>query len=101
MDREAILVNNKENGHRVCLHPPGNQFLLTFCQYAFDNLGQEIAEDMTLGKFGADARSYKYNLFREITQEQLGSYLPSQLITMLEQRDHVRLSPCGENQQIY
>ncbi|KAK5653155.1 hypothetical protein OQA88_9254 [Cercophora sp. LCS_1] len=74
MDREAILVGNKESGHR----------------YAFDDLGHEFSEKMTLGKYGPDARSHTYNLFKEMTEGQLRSYTPAQLTRLLEQRDHVR-----------
>jgi hypothetical protein len=45
---------------------------------------------MSLGRFGADVRSQKYSLLKEMTEEQMRSYSPAQLETLLAQRDNVQ-----------
>ncbi|KAK4186620.1 hypothetical protein QBC35DRAFT_453098 [Podospora australis] len=73
LDRDPMLVGAHQMGHCV----------------AYDILGMEFSEEMSLGKFGADARSRKNNLLHEISQEQLWSYTPLQLALLLAQRDNV------------
>lgn len=42
-----------------------------------------------MGKFGPDARAENYSFFKEITEQQLHTYTPVQLVTILSQRDKV------------
>lgn len=69
--------------------------LLTFNQTAFDQVGRHFEEKMSLGKFGADARSDAHNVISDMSAEQRSSYTPNQLSTLLSQRQNVRLSPAS------
>ncbi|KAK4662189.1 uncharacterized protein QC763_711400 [Podospora pseudopauciseta] len=73
MDREPLIIGIKELGFQI----------------AFDQLGHNFSQQMTLGKHGADARSEKYSFLDEITREQLWNYTPEELKEILAQRDHV------------
>lgn len=44
---------------------------------------------MTLGKFGPDARSRKLSLLNEMSAEQMHTYTPQQIATVLTQRENV------------
>lgn len=61
-------------------------------QFPIDAISLAFAEKMTLGKCGPDARREKYSFLKEITQEQMYTYTPGQIATILAQRDKVRLS---------
>ncbi|KAK0723026.1 hypothetical protein B0T26DRAFT_603361, partial [Lasiosphaeria miniovina] len=73
MDRDAIIMNAKEKGFPV----------------SFDEVGETFEDQMSLGKHGADARSDRYSVLREMTAEQLHTYTPEQLITVMQQRESV------------
>ncbi|KAK4138151.1 hypothetical protein BT67DRAFT_368959 [Trichocladium antarcticum] len=66
---------------------------------AFDNLGSRFAENMTLGKFGPDARSRKLSLFSEMSAEQMHTYTPQQIATVLAQRENVHTTIAKERNQ--
>ncbi|KAK4152665.1 hypothetical protein C8A00DRAFT_34644 [Chaetomidium leptoderma] len=67
---------------------------------AFDNLGSHFAGEMSLGKFGADARSKKNSLLNEMSAEQLSSYTAEQLDTLLSQRESVREAIANERDKV-
>ncbi|SPQ26079.1 2a88e24e-5101-4d22-8a93-ce1ee90c4278 [Thermothielavioides terrestris] len=73
VDREPLILDAESKGYSA----------------AFDNCGMAFAGEMTLGKFGADARSNPHNLFNELTPEQLASYTPEQLAILVSQRENV------------
>ncbi|KAM7223656.1 hypothetical protein V8F06_001130, partial [Rhypophila decipiens] len=73
VDREPLIIKAKQRGEDV----------------AFDKIGRAFAEQMSLGKHGADLRTQKYALLREITAVELNTYTPDQLATILWQRDNV------------
>lgn len=77
---------------------PLHAISLTGKQVSFDFLGQTFEAQMTLGKYGPDARADKYSFLREITNEQLRTYTPDQLVTILLQRDNVRATIKAERQ---
>ncbi|OIW34111.1 hypothetical protein CONLIGDRAFT_557246, partial [Coniochaeta ligniaria NRRL 30616] len=58
-------------------------------EVAFDKIGADFAEQMSLGKWGPDKRHDKYSVLREMTQEQMQSYTPDQIATLLAQRENV------------
>lgn len=60
-------------------------------QVAFDKIGVAFSEHMSLGKRGPDARSDKFSFLKEITDEQMQTYTPSQILTILAQRENVRV----------
>ncbi|KXX79820.1 hypothetical protein MMYC01_203326 [Madurella mycetomatis] len=73
MDSDPLIMDAKTKGLRP----------------EFDEIGAHFTKEMTLGKFGADARSKKYSLLNEMSKEQMCSYTPQQLNLLLSQRDHV------------
>ncbi|AEO69557.1 uncharacterized protein THITE_2012147, partial [Thermothielavioides terrestris NRRL 8126] len=73
VDREPLILDAASRGYSA----------------AFDKCGMAFAGEMTLGKFGADARSNPHNLFNELTPEQLASYTPEQLAILVSQRENV------------
>ncbi|KAK4465709.1 hypothetical protein QBC42DRAFT_168364 [Cladorrhinum samala] len=73
VDRDPLILEGQNKG----------------VQIAFDSLGQHFAKEMTLGKYGPDSRSQKNNFLKEISMEQMCSYTPEQISTILAQRDHV------------
>ncbi|KAK1769055.1 hypothetical protein QBC33DRAFT_339582 [Phialemonium atrogriseum] len=72
-DREVILRDMKSRGGRV----------------TFDEIGEGFAEHMSLGNRGPDARSDKFSFLKEITSEEMQSYTPDQIATILGQRENV------------
>jgi hypothetical protein len=46
---------------------------------------------MSLGQWGPDKRQDKYSVLREMSQEQMQTYTPQQLATILTQRENVSL----------
>lgn len=46
---------------------------------------------MSLGKRGPDVRSDKFSFLNEATTEELQSYTPGQIATILAQRENVRV----------
>lgn len=48
---------------------------------------------MSLGNRGPDARSDKFSFLKEITSEEMQSYTPDQIATILGQRENVRVCP--------
>ncbi|KAK4200519.1 hypothetical protein QBC40DRAFT_173632 [Triangularia verruculosa] len=74
VDREPLIIGVKEMGYQI----------------AFDRLGQDFSEQMSLGKHGQEARSEKYSFLDEISHEQLCSYTPAELKEVLKQRDDVQ-----------
>ncbi|KAK4114964.1 hypothetical protein N656DRAFT_703605 [Canariomyces notabilis] len=80
IDRDPLLLFAKNKGFEV----------------AFDDIGHKFVEEMTLGKFGADARSEKYSLLKEMSEEQLCSYTPQQLSVLLSQRENVHKAIADE-----
>ncbi|KAK4043302.1 hypothetical protein C8A01DRAFT_13192, partial [Parachaetomium inaequale] len=75
VDKEPLILDAKDRGVPV----------------SFDDIGSQLAEEMTLGKFGADARSDALNVIAEMSAEQLSSYTPEQLSILISQRKNVRL----------
>ncbi|KAM7192798.1 hypothetical protein V8F20_008723, partial [Naviculisporaceae sp. PSN 640] len=73
VDKEALIWKAKLKGDDV----------------AFDKMGREFADQMTLGKYGPNLRTRKYAFLKEITASQLSTYTPEQLGTILEQRDNL------------
>ncbi|KAK3301648.1 uncharacterized protein B0T15DRAFT_405376 [Chaetomium strumarium] len=73
VDREPLILSAKAKGDRV----------------TFDSLGDAFAEEMTLGRFGPDARRKQHSFLNEITPEEITSYTLEQLSTILEQRKNV------------
>ncbi|KAL2020381.1 hypothetical protein VTK56DRAFT_8510 [Thermocarpiscus australiensis] len=73
VDRDPLILGAKNAGYRV----------------TFDELGRFFADQMTLGKFGPDARSQQYSLLKEMSVEQMRSYTPQQLTLLLSQRENV------------
>lgn len=96
-DRDPLILSAKLKGDkasRPTTSPPSSHGspaanISDTTQVGFDEISQSFAEEMNLGKFGPDMRTQKYAFFKEITTEQLHSYTPSQLVTILSQRDHV------------
>jgi hypothetical protein len=60
---------------------------------AFDDIGRQFADQMSLGKFGPDRRSKEDNILDEMSPEQFCSYTPEQLDTLLSQRENVSQPP--------
>jgi len=58
---------------------------------AFDAIGEHFSNQMSLGKWGPDKRQDKYSVLHEMTQEQMQSYTPQQIATLLAQREKVWL----------
>ncbi|KAI1384865.1 uncharacterized protein F4822DRAFT_433404 [Hypoxylon trugodes] len=56
---------------------------------SFDLTGAGFAKSLTPPPRGPESRSDKYSFFKEISQEQLSSYTPSQVCTILAQREEV------------
>ncbi|KAI1107195.1 hypothetical protein F4804DRAFT_329484 [Jackrogersella minutella] len=56
---------------------------------SFDLLGASFAKNLSMRPRGPENRSDKLSFFSEITQEQLRSYTPDQIRTILAQREHV------------
>ncbi|KAJ4394954.1 hypothetical protein N0V85_006741 [Neurospora sp. IMI 360204] len=83
VDRDALIMGRKANGIPV----------------AFDGIGCTFAEKMTLGKHGPEARHEDYSFLREITPEQMVSYTPSQIQTILSQRENVKNTIAEERRQ--
>ncbi|KAJ4292117.1 hypothetical protein N0V88_005744 [Collariella sp. IMI 366227] len=63
---------------------------------AFDDVGEYFSENMSLGKFGPDARSQPYSLLHELTPAQVASYTGPQLAYRLAERDHVHTTIAHE-----
>ncbi|KAI5863050.1 hypothetical protein GGS23DRAFT_596818 [Durotheca rogersii] len=55
----------------------------------FDSIGDSFADDLIVRPRSAESRSEKYSFLREITSEQLATYTPSQISTILSQRDNL------------
>jgi hypothetical protein len=57
---------------------------------AFDEIGTMFTSAMSLGKFGPDRRADPYALLQEMTPQQMRTYTPEQIATLLRQREEVR-----------
>lgn len=62
---------------------------------SFDLLGSSLAQQMKDRHRGPARRSNPFSLFEEMTPEQMQTYTPSQLHTILCQRQHVRSFHAG------
>ncbi|KAK3374862.1 hypothetical protein B0H63DRAFT_481048 [Podospora didyma] len=74
VQRDAIIMGDKAQGKEV----------------SFDDLGRQFEDKMSMGKFGPDLRMEKYSLLKEMSEEDLHNYNPSQLLGILEHRDNVK-----------
>ncbi|KAI0180335.1 hypothetical protein GGR52DRAFT_587902 [Hypoxylon sp. FL1284] len=74
-----------------CTHPTMTRLYDPYltCSVAFDLLGASFAEHLKDRFRGPASRSDPFSIFKEITPEQMQSYTPSQLYTILSQRVHV------------
>ena len=59
-------------------------------KFLADGISLGFSDEMTLGRYGPAARWEKYSFLKEITQEQMCTYTPEQIATILSQRDDVR-----------
>ena len=99
VDREALILGAIQRDEQVCQTPRRcTAISLIGGQVSFDFLGQTFEAQMTLGKYGQDARANKYSFLREITTKQLHTYTPDQLVTIFLQRDNVRAMVEAERQ---
>lgn len=94
--RELILDDMKRHGFKVSLARPTGKYSVekgydidNGVEVAFDKIGAEFAEQMSLGKWGPDKRQDQYSVLHEMTQEQMQSYTPDQIATLLAQRENV------------
>ncbi|KAH6841169.1 hypothetical protein B0I37DRAFT_438834 [Chaetomium sp. MPI-CAGE-AT-0009] len=83
MDRDPLIQDAYESRYSV----------------AFDPIGRQFEQAMSLGKSGADIRSAKSPL-AEMSAEQLSSYTPEQLDTLVSQRNNVRDAIANERNTV-
>ena len=74
-DREALLLDAIQHGRGG--------------DHCFDELGKTLIKDVKPPKRGSELRSKNFSAIKEMTPEQMASYTPSQLATILEQRENV------------
>jgi hypothetical protein len=55
----------------------------------FDRFGDQLLDLVKPASNGAEARSNKLSFLKELTPEQMATYTPAQLVTILEQREKV------------
>lgn len=95
--RELILDDMNRHGVKVSLAQPTSPYSVergydidNAIETAFDSIGEQFCEQMSLGRWGPDKRQNKYSVLHEMTQEQMQSYNPAQIATLLAQRENVR-----------
>ncbi|PHH77016.1 hypothetical protein CDD80_1003 [Ophiocordyceps camponoti-rufipedis] len=57
---------------------------------SFDVLGQQLSEQLTIRKGSPAARHDRLSLLKEMTPEQMATYHPDQIATLLRQRENVK-----------
>lgn len=70
----------------ICRH---GEALLSYTQVNFDLLGLSFSQHIKPGPRGPQMRSNRLSFFKEITSDEMRSYAPDQIATILEQRDNV------------
>lgn len=56
---------------------------------SFDRLGQVLYPAVKPAKRGPEARSAKYSVLTELSPDEVESYTPDQLVTLMHQRENV------------
>lgn len=61
-------------------------------QEVFDLLGQSLCGQLSVRERSPAAREDKFSFLKEITPEQMASYSPEQIATILRQRENVSIA---------